>query len=38
MEKHLEAAEENLVDEFFDMNPMLRRVEEADNLEEEGRW
>ena len=32
MEKHLEAAEENLVDEFLDMNPMFRRVEEADNL------
>ena len=38
MEKHLEAAEEKLVDEFLDMNPMFRRVEEADNLEEEGRW
>ena len=32
MEKHLEAAEEKLVDEFLDMNPMFRRVEEADNL------
>ena len=32
MEKHLEAAEEKLVDEFLDMNPMFRKVEEADNL------
>ena len=32
MERHLEAAEENLVDEFLDMNSMFRRVEEADNL------
>ena len=32
MEKHLEDAEENLVDEFLNMNPMFRRIEEADNL------
>ena len=32
MEKHLEAAEEKLVDEFLNMNPMFRRVEEADKL------
>ena len=32
MEKYLEAAEEKLVDKFLDMNPMFRRVEEADNL------
>ena len=32
MEKHLEAAEEKLVDEFLKMNPMFRRIEEADNL------
>ena len=32
MEKHLEAAEEKLVDEFLNMNPMFRRIEEADNL------
>ena len=32
MEKHLEAAEEKLVDEFLDMNLMFRRVEETDNL------
>ena len=32
MEKHLEVAEEKLVDEFLNMNPMFRRVEEADNL------
>ena len=38
MEKHLEAAEEKLMNEFLNMNPMFRRVEEADNLEEEGRW
>ena len=34
MEKHLEDAEEKLVNEFLDMNPMFRRVQEADNLEE----
>ena len=33
MEKHLEAAEEKLVNEFLDMNPMFRRVQEADNLQ-----
>ena len=38
MEKHLEVAEEKLVDEFLVMNPMFRRVEEADNLKEKGRW
>ena len=38
MEKHLEAAEEKLVDEFLNMNPMFRRIEEADNLSEEIRW
>ena len=38
MEKHLEAAEEKLMIEFLDMNPMFRRVQEADNLQEEGRW
>ena len=39
MEKHLEAAEEKLMIEFLDMNPMFRRVQEADNMqEEEGRW
>ena len=38
MEKHLEAAEEKLMTEFLDMNPMFRRVEEADNLQEESRW
>ena len=38
MEKHLEAAEEKLIIEFLDMNPMFRRVQEADNLQEEGRW
>ena len=38
MEKHLEAAEEKLVDEFLYMNPMFRRIEEADNLSEEIRW
>ena len=32
MEKHLEAAEEKLVDEFLNMNPMFRTVEEADNF------
>ena len=32
MEKHLEAADENLVDEFLNMNSMFRRIEEADNL------
>ena len=32
MEKHLEAAEEKLMNEFLNMNPMFRRVEEADNL------
>ena len=37
-EKHLEAAEEKLMIEFLDMNPMFRRVQEADNLQEEGRW
>ena len=26
MEKHLEAAEEKLVDEFLNMNPMFRRM------------
>ena len=34
MENHLEAAEEKLVSEFLDMNPMFRRVQDADNLEE----
>ena len=34
MENHLEAAEEKLVKEFLDMNPMFRRVQDADNLEE----
>ena len=38
MEKHLEAAEEKLMIEFLDMNPMFRRVQEADNLQGEGRW
>ena len=39
MEKHLEVAEEKLMIEFLDMNPMFRRVQEADNIqEEEGRW
>ena len=38
MEKHLEAAEEKLMTEFLDMNPMFRRIEEAENQEEEGRW
>ena len=39
MEKHLEATEEKLMIEFLDMNPMFRRVQEADNMqEEEGRW
>ena len=39
MENHLEAAEEKLMIEFLDMNPMFRRVHEADNMqEEEGRW
>ena len=38
MEKHLEAKEEKLMIEFLDMNPMFRRIEEADNLQEEGRW
>ena len=39
MVKHLESAEEKLMIEFLDMNPMFRRVQEADNLqEEEGRW
>ena len=38
MEKHLEATEEKLMFEFLDMNPMFRRVQEADNLQEEGRW
>ena len=33
MEKHLEAAEEKLVKEFLDMNPMFRRIQEADCLE-----
>ena len=32
MEEHLEAAEAKLVDEFLNMNPMFRRIEEADNL------
>ena len=34
MEKHLEAAEERLVNEFLDMNPMFRRIQESDCLEE----
>ena len=34
MENHLEAAEETLVNEFLDKNPMFRRVQDADNLEE----
>ena len=34
MEKHLEAAEERLVNEFLDMNPMYRRIQEADCLQE----
>ena len=34
MEKHLEAAEERLVNEFLDMNPMFRRIQEADCLQE----
>ena len=33
MEKHLEAAEEKLVKEFLDMNPMFRRIQEADCLQ-----
>ena len=33
MEKHLEAAEEKLVNEFLDMNPMFRRIQEADCLQ-----
>ena len=32
MEKHLEAVEEKLVEEFLNMNPMFRRIEEANNL------
>ena len=38
MKKHLKAAKEKLVDELLYMNPMFRRVEEADNMEEEGMW
>ena len=38
MEKHLEAAEEKPMIEFLDMNPTFRRVQEADNLQEEGIW
>ena len=34
MEKHLEAAEERLVNEFLDMNPMFRRIQETDCLQE----
>ena len=34
MEKHLEAAEERLVNEFLNMNPMFRRIQESDWLEE----
>ena len=34
MEKHLETAEERLVNEFLDMNPMFRRIQESDCLEE----
>ena len=34
MEKHLEAAEERLVNEFLDMNPMFRRIQESDCLQE----
>ena len=34
MEKHLKAAEERLVNEFLDMNPMFRRIQESDWLEE----
>ena len=33
-EKHLEAVEERLVNEFLDMNPMYRRIQEADCLQE----
>ena len=34
MEKHLQAAEERLVNEFLNMNPMFRRIQESDWLEE----
>ena len=34
MEKHLEAAEERLVNEFLNMNPMFRRIQETDCLQE----
>ena len=34
MEKHLKAAEERLVNEFLNMNPMFRRIQESDWLEE----
>ena len=34
MEEHLEAAEERLVNEFLNMNPMFRRIQESDWLEE----
>ena len=34
MEKHLKAAEERLVNEFLEMNPMFRRIQESDWLEE----
>ena len=34
MKKHLEAAEERLVNEFLNMNPMFRRIQETDCLEE----
>ena len=34
MEKHLEAAEERLVNEFLDMNPMFRRIQESDCLQD----
>ena len=34
MEKHLKAAEERLVNEFLYMNPMFRRIQESDCLEE----
>ena len=33
MEKYLEAAEEKLVKEFLDMNPMFRRIQKADCLQ-----
>ena len=34
MEEHLEAAEERLVNEFLDMNPMFRRIQETVCLQE----